>query len=349
MSRRPPPRADRSWLLGTPFAAFLLAAFSEWSAPWAVRWFAFVPAPARIEEIRDGIPVVLVDTGAAEPVEALAHGVHTPGDPVDVTVRHVPSLPEAAVLSDHVSPWPFLVLAVLACLAVPAVWGPGGLRAAWNRRRRRSAPSRRRRRSRPDRDRDRGAALWRPVLARAVPALLCTVAGILLAVPGILRAAVGIGHLPDSAALAFLTCAWLLLPAGGFLAVRALLHYADRAPVRSVPAPARTLPARVSSALLVCALLVAGGGAAGGRAWHLYQGHRAMAATEAGTALVSEVWERDVRGGCQGEADLHYTVADLPYSTALDIPCEDVERVRAERFVDVEWSADRPGYVRWVR
>ncbi|CAL9451337.1 hypothetical protein SUDANB121_02462 [Nocardiopsis dassonvillei] len=347
MKRRPPsPRPDRSWLLWTPLAALLPGLLTAWAAPWVVRWFAFVPAPARITAVHDGTPVVLVDAGGPEPVEALAHGAHTPGDPLDVTVRHVPLLPEAAALDGHFSPWPFVVLAVLICLAVPALWGPAGLRAAWNGRRRRPAPSRRRRHRRSDRD--RGAALWRPVLARAVPGALCTAAGTLFAGWGLLRSAAGPDS-PDLGAFALFTAAWLLLPAGVLLAVRALLHYADRAPVRTVPDPVRTLPARVSSALLVGALLLAGAGAAGGWAWSLYREHRAMAATGSGTALVAEVRERDVRGGCRAEAELYYTVADLPYRTGVGVSCEDAERLRSERFAEVEWSAARPEFVRWAR
>lgn len=346
-SRSDRPRwSDRSWLVWIPFTVLAPALLSDAAAPWVVRWFAFVPRPARITAVQDGTPVVLVDTGAPEPVEVLAHGVHTSGGPLDVTVRHFPFLPEAAVLGGHITPWPFVALAVLVCLAVPAVWGPGGLRAAWNRRRRRPSPSRRRRR--PRSDRDRGAALWRPVLARAVPAFLCTAAGVPLAVAGMLQAAAS-RDFPGLETVVFLAPAWLLLPTGVFLAVRALLYYADRAPVRSVPAPVRTLPARVSSALLVCALILAAGGAAGGRAWHLYGEHRAMAVTEAGTALVADARKREVRSGCQGEAELYYTVADLSYETTLEIPCGDVERVREERFIDVEWSAERPELVRWVR
>ncbi len=348
LNRRTEPRPDRSWLLWTPFAAVLAALLCAWAAPWAVRGFALVPAPARIEEVRDGVPRVLVDTGAAAPVEAAAHGAHAPGGPLDVTVRHVPSLPEAAVLADHLSPWPFVLLAVLACLAVPAVWGPSGLRAAWNRGRRRPSPRSRRRRPRPDRDRDRGARLWRPVLAGAVSGTLCAAAGALLAARGLVLAAVSTEDFPDLGAVAPLTAAWLLLPAGAFLGVRALLRYADRAPVRTVPAEVRTLPARLSSGLLLCAVALAGTAAAGGWAWGLYREHRAMAATDTGTALVSEVRERDVRGGCRAEADLHYTVADLSYGATLDVPCEDTGRLRSERFVDVEWSRARPEYVRWT-
>ncbi|MDT0330768.1 hypothetical protein [Nocardiopsis lambiniae] len=343
--RRPAPTAaDLSWLWWVPFLVAALALVTEFLSEWVVRWFAVVPRPARIVAVRDGDPVVLVDVGTGTPLEALAHGSHTSGDPVETTVRHVPFVPEAVVLGDHVSPWPFVVLTVLLCLGSLVVWAPWGLRAAWNLRRRRPPRSRRR----PHRDRDRGTDLWGPVLSRAIPGAACAVGGALLGGWGLIRASVS-GESPDLGALASLFAAWLLLPPGIVLALRALLRYADRAPVRVVPDRVRTLPPKVASTVLVLALILAALSLPAGFGWGAYREHRAMAVTETGTALVSEVRTRDDRGACRAEADLHHTVADLPYRTTIDVDCADVSHLRSERFVPVEWSVARPEHVRWIR
>ncbi|MFL1427586.1 MULTISPECIES: hypothetical protein [unclassified Nocardiopsis] len=356
MNRRRPPRAprseprpDRFWLIWAPLPPLFAALIGEAFAPSIVRWFATVPRPARVVRVEDGDPVVQIDTGAAEPVWAHAHGTFLPGDPLDVTVRHVPLLPGAAVLDGHVSLGWLVVLAVLVCLAVPAVWARWGLVAAWNTRRRRRPPRDRNRRRRPEQDRDRGADLWVPVLARAVPAVLCVGAGTLAAGWGLAAAAVDRGRAPDVGAVGLLFAAWVLLPVGAVLAVRALLRYADRAPVRTVPAAARTLPARAASALLAAALVLAVGGTAGGWAWGLLREHQAMATTEAGTAEAYGTREVSSRGGCRGEAVLRYVVQGVPYWTTVRIPCRDVDLIRAERTVDVEWSTTAPEHVRWTR
>ncbi|CAL9451403.1 hypothetical protein SUDANB121_02464 [Nocardiopsis dassonvillei] len=303
--------------------------------PWVGRWFAVVPQPGRIVAVEEGNPVVVVDGGSGEPLRVVAHGSHTPGEPLEVSVRHPPFVPEASVMGDHV-PLGFLVaLAVLLCLAVLAVWAPKGLRASWLRRRR----------AHPRRGRVQGAELLVPVSLRAGGAAACLTAGVAAGVFGSALGGVSTGWAVTGPLL--LVClAWLLVPAGALLAVHALYRYAERAPVRvRPPARVRVLPRGVVLVLRAAALVI---GLVGGVV--ALVGVRPPAApAETGTAEVTAVWTAESRSGeCLGRALAEYTVAELPYRTTLEVGCEDLPVLEAVGEISVRWSAAAPEHVRWV-
>jgi hypothetical protein len=305
-------------------------------APWVGRWFAVVPRSALIVSVEDGNPVVLLGDGAAGPVRAVAHGSYTPGEPLEAAVRHVPFVPEAAVMADHLQ-WDLLVaLAVLLCLSVLAVWAPRGLRASW----------RRRRRSHPRRGRVEGTELWVPVALRAGVAAALLLAGGTAGVFGHALGSVRTGWaLAGPFSLACL--AWLLLPAGAWLAVLALYRYAERASVRvRPPAHVRVLPRWAVHVLRAAALAIAFGS--------LFVAEVAQstpALTVTGTAEVSAVWERTNRAGdcTQGRARVEYTAADLPYRTTLPLDCEDLPVLETAGEIPVRWAGTAPEHVVWAR
>ncbi|MFE6306072.1 hypothetical protein [Nocardiopsis sp. NPDC057823] len=318
-------------------AAVFFSVLSFFAVPWTGRWFAVVPRAGRVVAIEDGNPVVVVDGGSGEPLRVVAHGSHTPGDPLEVTVRHPPFVPEAAVMGDHVPPGLLVALAVLLCLAVLAVWAPKGLRASWLRRRR----------THPRRGRVRGAELWVPVTLRAGAAAMCLVAGSAAGVLGSALGGVVSPGWPVAGPLLLLCLAWLLVPAGAVLAVHTLYRYAERAPVNvRPPARVRVLPRRAVLLLRAAALVV---GFAGGIA-AFAEPRPPVGPVEAGTAEVVDVWSAESRSGaCLGRALVGYTAVGLPYRTTLHVECADLRVLEAAGEIDVRWAAGAPEYVEWVR
>ncbi|MFD6096785.1 hypothetical protein ACFVWN_07185 [Nocardiopsis flavescens] len=333
------PSSRRVWSFagGTSLLAAMLGALTFAVAPWVGRWFAVVPRRGRIVVVEEGRPVVLVDDGAAEPVRVVAHGSYTPGDPWEVTVRHVPFVPEAAVMGNHVPLGLPVAAAVLLCLAVLAVWAPRGLRASWLRRRR----------ARPRLGRVGGAELRVPVALRAGAAAVLLLAGAVAGVLGSALAAVSEG-LASAGPFLLICLAWLLVPAGAALAVGALYLYAERAPVKARPA-ARVLRRGAVRALRAAAVVT---GCAGGLAAVLAQGPGAQPSspTATGTAAVVDAWSARARGGdCLGRALVDYTVAGLPYRTTLDVECGDLPLLEAAGEIRVRWPAAAPEHAEWVR
>lgn len=95
-----------------------------------------VPAEAVVTGVDHGEPVVHFTTAEGLEVTTVALGTHTPEDPLERTVLHLPGAPEQAVTIDHEWPWwPWLVSVALLPALVVALWGRGGVRAGWFRRR----------------------------------------------------------------------------------------------------------------------------------------------------------------------------------------------------------------------
>jgi hypothetical protein len=282
----------------------------------------------------------LLDGPGGESLQVVAHGSYTPGDPLDVTVRHVPFVPEAAVMGDHVPPSLLAVSASLLCLAVLAVWAPRGLRASW----------RRRRRMRPRLGRVEGAELRVPVALRAGTAAVLLRGGAAAGVFGTALAGVSAGMAVVGPFL-LVALAWMLVPAATGLAIGALYRYAERAPVKiRPPARVRVLPRGAVQLLRASALVIgiAGGFAAIG--WEENGSRPPSALTGAGTAVVVDTWTAQTRSGhCLGRALVAYTAAELPYRTTLEVECDDLPVLEEAGRIDVRWYPAAPEHVRWVR
>lgn len=282
-----------------------------------------VPVEAVVTGVDHGEPMVRFTTDEGREVTTTARGEHTPDDPPERLVVHLPEDPERAVTADHRWPWwPWLVPVALLVSSFMVLWHRGGVRAGYFRRRVRLL------RWGPPGE----GPPWRHVLPWAATAALLVAAGVglyllpLLANTYVPSELFGVGA--------------ALVVHGLGLAVQALYRHAEHAPIHRAPRVFRPLPPGVVAVpgvvlfvgIFLAPLLPIAFAAV------TPDGHR-----EHGTAAIVDY---DCRGGaelCVYSITVEYEDGDLIHRNSLTVGA----RERAEQLIraaeaPVSWSSGDP-------